>query len=91
MKWVFFGTPVAGNGVLEALEMGCSVICLCEDDHHKEHFLKALEQKAVESFLQGSSKAIGDADLLAKATKVLLGAQEGKTKEPGVGRTMRAR
>ena len=42
VRWIFFGTPVAGNGVLGAIEMGCSVICLCEDDHHKEHFLKAL-------------------------------------------------
>ena len=45
------------------------MICLCEDDHHKEHFLKALEQKAVEHFLLGSSNVFGDADLLAKAQK----------------------
>ena len=45
------------------------MICLCEDDHHKEHFLKTLEQKAVENFLLGSSNVFGDADLLAKAQK----------------------
>ena len=69
VKWVFYGTPAAGNGVLGVLEMGCSAICLCEDAHHKEHFLKALEQKAVEHFLLGSSNVFGDADLLAKAQK----------------------
>eukprot|EP00974_Lingulodinium_polyedra_P133443 11225615-Lingulodinium_polyedra.AAC.1 len=69
VKWVFYGTPAAGNGVLGVLEMGCSAICLCEDAHHKEHFLKALEQKAVENFLLGSSNVFGDADLLAKAQK----------------------
>ena len=69
VKWVFYGTPAAGNGVLGVLEMGCSVICFCEDSHHKEHFLKTLEQKAVENFLLGSSNVFGDADLLAKAQK----------------------
>ena len=69
VKWVFYGTPAAGNGVLGVLEMGCSAICLCEDAHHKEHFLKALEQKAVDNFLLGSSNVFGDADLLAKAQK----------------------
>ena len=78
VKWVFYGTPAAGNGVLGVLEMGCSVICLCEDSHHKEHFLKTLEQKAVENFLLGSSNVFGDADLLAKAQKYVPphGAQE---------------
>ena len=71
VKWVFYGTPAAGNGVLGVLEMGCSAICLCEDAHHKEHFLKALEQKAVEQFLLGSSNVFGDADLLAKAQKYI--------------------
>ena len=69
VKWVFYGTPAAGNGVLGVLEMGCSAICLCEDAHHNEHFLKALEQKAVDMFLLGSSNVFGDADLLAKAQK----------------------
>ena len=71
VKWVFYGTPAAGNGVLGVLEMGCSAICVCEDAHHKEHFLKALEQKAVEQFLLGSSNVFGDADLLAKAQKYI--------------------
>ena len=59
VKWVFYGTPAAGNGVLGVLEMGCSAICLCEDAHHKEHFLKALAQKAVDTSVH--------AELLAKA------------------------
>ncbi len=71
VKWVFYGTPAAGNGVLGALEMGCSAICLCEDAHHQEHFLKALTQKAVGNFLTGASKVFGDADLRARAAKCI--------------------
>ena len=32
VKWVFYGTPAAGNGVLGCVEAGCCVIAHCEDD-----------------------------------------------------------
>ena len=35
VKWVCHGTPAAGNGIVGILEMGCNVLTLCQDDHHK--------------------------------------------------------
>jgi len=45
VKWVLHGTPAAGNGVLACVEMGCSVVSLCENDHHRENYQKALVHK----------------------------------------------
>ena len=53
-RWVLYGTPASGAGVLGCLEMGVSVITLCEDAHHREHFMNALKQRAVEAMLAGS-------------------------------------
>ena len=38
VKWVFYGTPAAGNGVLGCVEAGCCVIANCEDEHHASNF-----------------------------------------------------
>ena len=53
VRWVLHGTPVAGNGVLGVLELGCNVIAVCEDDHDQEHVKKASVEKAVELSLSG--------------------------------------
>ncbi len=34
-RWVLFGTPASGAGVLACMAMGLSVITLCEDAHHQ--------------------------------------------------------
>ena len=49
---VLYGTPAAGNGVQACLEMGCSVLSLCENEHHMEHLTKTLQNK----FVQCASK-----------------------------------
>ena len=45
---VLYGTPAAGNGVQACLEMGCSVLSLCENEHHMEHLTKTLQSKLVQ-------------------------------------------
>ena len=80
VKWMFYGAPAAGNGVLGALEMGCNVIALAADTHHKEHFQKALLQKAVESSLGGRSVAFGNQALLLRAKQ--LNVMKGEKPEP---------
>ena len=69
VRWVLHGTPAAGAGIVGALEMGASVVCLCEDAHHKAGFEQALQQKCVEVMLAGS-RVFKDLDLQARAAKL---------------------
>jgi len=64
VKWVCHGSPAAGNGVVGLLELGCNVLALCQDDHHKKHFIAASVQKAVESSLSGRSQTFGNIALM---------------------------
>ena len=69
VRWVLHGTPASGAGIVGALEMGASVICLCEDAHHKTGFEQALQQKCVEVMLAGS-RVFKDLDLQARGAKL---------------------
>ena len=55
VRWVLHGTPAGGAGVAGVLETGVSVVCLCEDTHHKTHFLQFLRERCVEALLTGSN------------------------------------
>ncbi|CAK0858880.1 unnamed protein product, partial [Prorocentrum cordatum] len=83
VKWVLFGTPASGNGVLGALEMGCSVIALTADEHHKTHFLKTTREKAVESALTGQASAFCNRALYlqAQALRIVKDGRDGAEDE----------
>ena len=55
LRWVLHGTPAGGAGVAGVLETGASVVCLCEDTHHKTHFQQFLRERCVEALLAGSN------------------------------------
>ena len=44
---VLYGILAAGKGVQACLGMGCSVLSLCENEHHMEHLTKTLQNKLV--------------------------------------------
>ena len=69
VRWVLHGTPASGAGIVGVLEMGASVVCLCEDAHHKKGFEQALQERCVEVMLAGS-RVFKDADLQARAAKL---------------------
>ena len=52
-RWVLHGTPASGACVLRCLEMGVSVVALCEGSHHELHHGVAVKETAVESMLAG--------------------------------------
>ena len=72
VKWVCHGTAVAGNGIVGLLEVGCNVLTLCEDDHHKTHFMNAAVEKAAETCLGGRSPTFGNPALLLRARELNL-------------------
>ena len=41
-RWVLHGTPASGAGVVGCLEIGVSVIALCEDTHHETNLSAAV-------------------------------------------------
>ena len=73
VRWVLHGTPASGAGVVGCLDMGASVVCMCEDEHHQTHFATCLQEKCVEAMLAGS-RVFKDADLQARAERLLPGA-----------------
>ena len=81
VKWVFHGTPAAGNGVLGCVESNCCVIAACEDELHAEHFKRAILQKGVEAFLSGGAPIFGSPFLAAKAQSLVAGCKDLTPKE----------
>ena len=81
VKWVFYGTPAAGNGVLGCVESNCCVIAACEDELHAEHFKRAILQKGVEAFLSGGAPIFGSPFLAAKAQSLVAGCKDLTPKE----------
>ena len=77
VKWVLHGTPAAGSGVLACVEMGCSVVSLCENDHHRDNYQKALVQKVAESYLHGTCPAFGTDELQRRFTRLSLSKKSG--------------
>ena len=80
VRWVLHGTPASGSGVIGCLEMGCSVVCLCEDTHHAENFQKALNERAVERMLAGS-RIFKSETLAARALELLPGGNNKEEKD----------
>ena len=72
VKWVLHGTPAAGNGVLACVDMGCSVVSLCENDHHRDSYQKAMVQTVSESYLHGACPAFDTAELQRRSTRLYL-------------------
>ena len=55
MKWVVCGSPGAGTAVKGFLDVGCHVLCLADDAHHKEHLMMSLEKMVVASQGDGTT------------------------------------
>ena len=66
-RWVYFGTPAGGAGIHGCIEMGCSVLALCFDDHHKKHLAPFLVQRAVEAMLGSKTLVYHNEYLVARA------------------------
>ena len=54
-RWVLHGTPAGGAGIHGCFEMGCSVVALCYDDHHRIHLQNFWVQRAVEAMASGTT------------------------------------
>ena len=60
------------------IEMGCSVMALCFDEHHKEHLEPFLVQRAVEAMLGRSTLVFDNEKLFARATQLNLAKEDPK-------------
>ena len=79
-RWVYFGTPAGGAGIHGCIEMGCSVLALCYDDHHRTHLGPFLVQRAVETMLGSNTMVFHNESLLARAVQLRL-TKEGPKEE----------
>jgi hypothetical protein len=77
-RWVLHGTPAGGAGVHGCLEMGCSVVALCYDEHHQIHLQKSFVERAVQALVSGKTQVFKDEALLARSIELKL------TKKPKV-------
>ena len=77
-RWVYFGTPAGGAGIHGCIEMGCSVLALCYDDHHRTHLGPFLVERAVEAMLGCNSLVFNNEALLARARQLRMADTEGK-------------
>jgi hypothetical protein len=66
-RWVLFGTPAGGAGIHGCLEMGCSVVSLCYDEHHRLHLNREQLHRAVEAIFSGSTNVFKDELLQARS------------------------
>ena len=71
-RWVYFGTPAGGAGIHGCIEMGCSVLALCFDDHHKKHLAPFLVQRAVEAMLDSRTRVFHNESLVARSRRLRL-------------------
>ena len=77
-RWVYFGTPAGGAGIHGCIEMGCSVLALCYDDHHRKHLGPFLVQRAVEAMLGSNTMVFHNESLVARAKELRLTKEETK-------------
>ena len=68
-RWVLHGTPASASGVVGLLEMGASVVGLCEDTHHLKNVKIHLREKCVASMLGGSA-VFSDAALTERSNEL---------------------
>ena len=71
-RWVFHGTPAGGAGVQGCLEVGCSVVLLCFDEHHRKELQKHLLERSVEAMVSGKSLVFKNAELQARSVHLNL-------------------
>ena len=67
---MYMGTPAGGAGIHGVLEMGCSVIALCFDEHHKRCLRDHLVQRAVEAMLSCTTNVFTNECLVARAKEM---------------------
>ena len=77
-RWVYFGTPAGGAGIHGCIEMGCSVLALCYDEHHRKNLSPFLVQRAVEAMLGRNTMAFANELLFARAKQLNLAKEEEK-------------
>ena len=80
-RWVLFGTPAGGAGIHGCLELGCSVVALCYDEHHRDHLQPFLLQRAVEAMVSGKTQVFKDQELQARSVELNLTKEEEKDKK----------
>ncbi len=59
-RWVLNGPAAVGAGVHGCLEMGCSVLALCDDAHHRAHLQTFLLERAVEAMINEATVVFKD-------------------------------
>ena len=79
-RWVLYGTPAGGAGIHGCFEIGCSVVALCYDDHHRELLETFMLQRAVEGMASGMSMVFKDAVLQARSAELHLAQSQEKAK-----------
>ena len=77
-RWVYFGTPAGGAGISGVIEMGCSVMALCFNEHHRKHLGPFLLQRAVEAMVGSDSVVFKNETLCARAKQLKLTKDETK-------------
>ena len=83
-RWVYFGTPAGGAGIHGCIEMGCSVMALCFNEHHRKHLGPFLVQRAVEAMLGSNSQVFQNDVLAARAKQLQLTTKEDEKKEAAI-------
>jgi len=76
--WVYFGTPAGGAGIHGCIEMGCSVLALCYNAHHREHLGPFLVQRAAEAMLGRNTMVFTNEGLVARAKQLSLTKEDAK-------------
>ena len=64
------GTPAWGAGIHGCIELGCSVIALCFDEHLKTRLGPFLVQRAVEAMLSCTTNVFTNECLVARAKEM---------------------
>ena len=77
-RWVLHGTPAAGAGLLGCLEIGCSVVALCWDEHRRDEMQRNVLERAVESMVAGTTHVFKDEALQARSLELKLASPPSK-------------
>ena len=63
---------MGGVGVHGILEVGCSVVLLCFDEHRRTHLQTSLLERSVEAMVVGTSLVFKDAEFQARSVHLNL-------------------
>ena len=72
VRWVIHGTPAGGAGIQGCLEYGCSVVAACFDNFHREHLLKHIVERAVETVVSGDTTLFADEAIKSRMVELNL-------------------